>query len=250
MRFTYFFLLLNIFVFLGCKQEKLKLSKIKGKQIQITDSLQVNSEIDAFIKPYREHIQKDLDSVLAYSIGSYSKYDGEFNTAIGNFITDAIYAETNPVFKSRTNNNIHFVVLNFGSIRSIIPKGNVSAKTMFEIMPFDNDVYVVAYSGEKIKSFVKNLSETKQPNAISKLKIIIDKNLSLVEATINGESIDSSKTYYVAISDYMYNSKPELYKPNEGVYHLNYQIRNILIDHIKKIDTIKPVIDDRFVQIN
>ena len=168
MRFTYFFLLLNIFVFSGCKQEKLKLSKIEGKQIQITDSLQVSSEIDAFIKPYREHIQKDLDSVLAYSVNTYSRYDGEFNTAAGNLMADAVYIEANPIFKNRTGNNIDFVLLNIGSIRSDLLKGNVSKRSAFKFMPYENNIIVVALKGLQINNLITFLCKAKKAHPISK----------------------------------------------------------------------------------
>lgn len=65
MRFTYLYFLLYFFIFFNCKDEKLHLLKIEGQNIQITDSLVLNSEIEDFITPYREHIKKDLDSVLA-----------------------------------------------------------------------------------------------------------------------------------------------------------------------------------------
>ena len=39
------------------------------------------------------------------------------------------------------------------------------------------------------------------------------------------------------------------FKPNDTVYYLNYKIRNTLIDRFNKVDTINPVIDDRFIQI-
>ncbi|WP_445735521.1 5'-nucleotidase C-terminal domain-containing protein [Mariniflexile sp.] len=250
MRFTYLIYLLYILLFFNCKHPKEYLTKIEGKQISISDSLSINNDIDAFIKPYRDHIEKDLDSVLAYSIGTYSKTDGEFNTAIGNFMADAVFEETNPIFKSRTGKNIDFVFLNFGSIRSIIPKGNVTTRNIFEIMPFDNDIYIIAYKGNEIMGLVKEIVENKQAHPISKIKIVIDKNYNLVETTINNKEIDTSKTYYLAISDYMYNSRLDSWIPNEGVYPLNYHIRNILIDYVKKIDTIKPAIDDRFVQID
>ncbi|MEN3322445.1 5'-nucleotidase [Mariniflexile soesokkakense] len=250
MRFTYLIYLLYILLFFNCKQPKAYVTKIEGKQIPITDSLAIDSEIEAFIKPYRTHIEKDLDSVLAYSVGTYTKTDGAFNTAIGNFMVDAVYDEANPIFKSRYDKNIDFVFLNFGSIRSIIPKGNVTTRNIFEIMPFDNDIYIVAYKGSQVLGLAKEIVENKQAHPISKIKIVIDKNYNLIKTTINNEEIDTSKTYYIAVSDYMYNSRVDFWLPNDGVYPLNYHIRNILIDHVKKIDTIEPVMDDRFTQIN
>ena len=250
MRFTHLIYLLYILLFFNCKQPKAYLSKIEGKQIQIKDSLVANPNIEAFIKPYREHIEKDLDSVLAFSKDIYSKTDGQFNTAIGNFMADAVFNEVNPIFKTRYDKNIDFVFLNFGSIRSNIPKGNVTTRNIFEIMPFDNDVYIVAYKGSQVLGLVKEIIENKQAHPISKIKIVIDKNYNLVETTINDKEIDPLKIYYIAISDYMYNSRIESRLPNDGLFPLNYHIRNILIDHVKKIDTIEPVIDDRFTQID
>ncbi|GAL80131.1 5'-nucleotidase [Algibacter lectus] len=39
------------------------------------------------------------------------------------------------------------------------------------------------------------------------------------------------------------------FKTNDSLYVLDYKIRNALIDKFMKLDTINPVIDDRFTQI-
>ena len=39
--------------------------------------------------------------------------------------------------------NIDIVLLNNGGIRSIISKGNISEKTAFELMPFENSIVVL-----------------------------------------------------------------------------------------------------------
>lgn len=254
MRLTHLFFLLYFFSFLSlfsCKQPKLELTKIEGKQIQITDTLPSDSEIEAYIKPFRDNIQKDLDSVLAYSADTYSKSDGDFNTAIGNFMADAVYSEANPIFKNRTGKNIDMVLLNHGGIRSILSKGNVTKRTAYEIMPFENSIVVVALKGAQIDSLVHYLSSKKRAHPISKLKLTINENHNIVEAKIKGKGIESDKVYYVATNDYLYNGGDNMtfFKTNDSLYVLNYKIRNALIDHFKKADTINPVIDNRFIQI-
>lgn len=253
MRFTYFFFLLYFFTFTACKQQKIGPTKIVGDKIEINDSLSIDSEIEAFIKPYRIHIQKDLDSVLAYSIDTYSKTDGQFNTAIGNFMADAVYTQANPVFKARTKNSIDFVLLNYGGIRSIISKGNITARTAYKVMPFENSIVVAGLKGDKIKNIVDYIVSSKRAVPFSsQLKLKIDKDYNILSVTINDNTIDSTKTYYVATSDYTYNMGDNMtfFKPNEGVTFLDYKIRKALIDNFKKIDTLKPVIDDRYIQIN
>ena len=252
MRFTYLFFLLNILIFFSCKPEKQHLSKVKGIKIEITDSLNADPDIDAFIKPYRDHINNDLDSVLAYSVDTYSKTDGDLNTALGNLMADVIRSEVNPVFSKRTGHNIDGVILNHGGIRSILPKGNVSARTAFQLMPFENEVVVVGLKGDKIQDMINYLVSRKRAHPISGLKLTLDKDFNLLNAQINDEDIDDKRIYYFATSDYLYNTGDNMtfFQPNEEFHIMDYKIRNVLIDYFKKVDTISPVIDDRFVRLN
>ena len=252
MRFTYLIILLYFFIFLGCKHQKIHLTKIEGSKTEITDSLEMNSEIDAFIAPFRNHIEKKLDSVLAYSADTYSISDGDFNTAIGNFMADAVYDEANPIFNKRTGKNIDMVILNHGGIRSIISKGDIKTKTAYELMPFENSIVIVALKGRQLDSLTSYLSRAKKAHPISKLQLTIDKDFNVVESSINGKSIEMNKTYFVATNDYLYNGGDNMlfFKPNDSLYVLNYKIRSALIDHFKKIDTLSASIDKRFIQIN
>jgi len=250
MNYKYFTLGVLLSLFYSCKQETY-LTRIEGKRIEINEDLSSNKVIEDYIKPYREHVEKDLDSVLAYSVDTYSKSDGDLNTAIGNFMADAVYDMSNPIFKSRTGKNIDMVLLNHGGIRSILSKGNVTSRTAYQLMPFDNNVVVAELKGTYINELISYLQKAKQAHPISKLKIKFDANFELLEATINKETIDVNRTYYVATNDYLYGGggRMTFFEKSDSLYNLDYKIRNLLIDYFKKVDTLNPVIDDRFIQI-
>ena len=250
MKFKYFAILLIALSLYSCKKETFTLNKIEGKQINISDTLAVNQDIEGFIKPFRERINKDMDSVISYAPETYIKNDGEYNTAIGNLMADLVFEQGNLVFNKRTGKNIDAVLLNYGGIRSIISKGNITTRTAFEVMPFENSIVVVALKGNQIDSMTQYLSRAKKAHPISGLKLRLDKNLAITEALINKEPIEANKIYYVATNDYLYNGGDGMlfFKTNDTVYDLNYKIRNAMIDYFKKVDTIKPVIDDRFIQ--
>jgi len=235
----------------ACKQD-MHLNKIEGKRLEINDSISSNTAIDDFIKPYRTHVNNNLDSVLAYAANSYSKTDGTLNTALGNFMADVVFEQSNPIFKSKTGKDIDMVLLNHGGIRSIISKGNITSRTAYQLMPFENNVVVVALKGLVIKDLISYLQQRRRAHPISKLNITLDANYELVEAKINDKVIVDDQTYYVATSDYLYNGgdNMEFLKRGEALYELNYKIRNTLIDYFKKADTIRPVIDNRFIKIN
>jgi len=245
-----FYILVIICCFLGCKENN-NLTRIEGQRISISDSIQPNQKIETYIKPFRERIEKDLDSVLAYAVDNYSKTDGHLNTAIGNLMADAVYSEANPIFIKRSSKAIDLVLLNHGGIRASISQGNVTTRTAFEVMPFENSVYVVALRGTQVQELVYYLSNAKRAHPIYGLKLVLNEDFTIESALINGKPIDNERLYYVATSDYLFNGGDNMifFKANDTVYDLNYKIRNVLIDYFKKTDTISPVIDDRFIQL-
>ncbi|MCB0461085.1 MAG: 5'-nucleotidase [Flavobacteriaceae bacterium] len=251
MLYKNFILCFFVVCFMSCKEE-MYLEKIEGKRIEINDSLVGVSKIEDFIKPYREHVNNTLDSVLAYSAGTYSKTDGDLNTAIGNLMADAVLEEANPVFESRTGKKINMVLLNHGGIRAILSKGNVTTRTAYEIMPFENSVVVASLKGTHINEMIAYLQKAKRAHPISGLSIKLNNNYELIEAKINDNAIDENKTYYVATNDYLYSGgdSMDFFQQSDSLYVLDYKIRNVLIDYFSKKDTINPVIDNRFIKTN
>lgn len=228
-----------------------KISKIEGKRLDIDENIETNETIEDFIKPYREHVNKNMDSIISYAPETYSKSDGDYNTAIGNLMADAVYSEGNPIFNKRTGKNIDFVLLNHGGIRSIISKGNITIRTAYEIMPFENSVVVASIKGKQVNEMMVYLSKAKRAHPISnQLQLILDENGDVKTVTVNGELIDDSKIYNVATNDYLYNGGDGMvfFHPNESLHVLDYKIRDVLIDNFKKKDTLNPKRDQRFIQ--
>jgi len=245
----YLIALSTLILLMSCKQE-VHLTRIEGKRIEINDSISGNQDIENFIKPYREHVNNDLDSVIAYSVDTYTKNDGELNTAIGNFMADAVKEMASPVLKTRTGNDIDIVMLNHGGIRSILSKGDITSRTAYQIMPFENTVVVTGLKGTSVKQMVNYLQNSKRAHPISGISIKLNSNFELLEAKIKGETIDDNKTYYVATNDYLYNGGDNMsfFREGDSLYKLDYKIRNLLIDYFKKVDTLNLSADDRFIK--
>src|SRR5690606_10052166 len=85
-----------------------------------------------------------------------------------NFIADLTYEISNPIFEKRTGNSIDFVLLNHGGIRAIISKGEVSRRTAYQVMPFENRVLVLELSGEKVMELLTYLAKSNTAHPISK----------------------------------------------------------------------------------
>lgn len=251
LKIQHFVIFVTIGFFLACKQEKQALSEVKGKQLHIGDSIASSDSIASFIAPYKQRVNEVLDSTLAYAPFPISKMDGTYNTTAGNLMADIILSEANPVFRARMNKDIDFVVLNHGGIRSIISKGEVSARTAYEVMPFENSIVVVELSGKSVRDLVAHLIASNRAHPISGLQIIIDKDDELQSVNVGQKPFDENRTYYVATSNYLVAGGDDMgfFKDGLSFTDTNYLIRNAMIDYFKKVDTLQPRVDDRFVKL-
>ncbi len=245
-------IIITITCFFSCKQEKPVLTEISGKQIAVSDTLIATDSIEAFVAPYRNRINEILDSTIAYAPKDITKNDGILNTTAGNLMADAVLELAGPIFKSRTGSSLDFVLLNHGGIRSIISAGNVSARTAYEIMPFENTIVVVGLKGDAILDMVDYLIKAKRPHPLAGIQIILNKDDTIHTIKIQGEDFDENKTYYVGTSNYLVNGgdRMDFFKKKLTFTETDYLIRNIMIDYFTKKDTIAPITDDRFIKLD
>ena len=240
------FVIFLTFIFIvSCGKQNYYVSKIEGKRITITDKEAKNQEIENYVKPYREHINKDLDSVLAYCPTTLDKSDGKWQTTIGNLMADVTMQRGNIIFKAREKKDIDFCILNNGGIRAMLPKGNVTTRTAYEIMPFENGIVVMALKGEQVLEMVDYFIATEKPHPLSGITFTIGKDKVAKNIAIQGKPLDKNTIYYVATNDYLSNGGDNMlfFKKAVQKYDLDYKLRNILIDYFKEVDTI-PVIND------
>lgn len=240
----------SVFLLLSCGGNKHYVSKIEGNQIAITNQYSNSKPIDDFIKPYKEHLNKTLDTILSYCPETLDKSKGEWQSSLGNLMADMTIEMGNPVFRLRENKEIDICILNYGGMRSIMPKGNITIRTAFEIMPFDNLLFVNELKGTEIREMANYLLKEKKAHPLSGLKIIVDKNtMSIKSLLVRGIPVNDSETYFVATSDYLTNGGDNMifFKKAIKTHDMNYKIRNIMIDYFKKTDTIPVITNKRII---
>ncbi|MBE8724130.1 5'-nucleotidase C-terminal domain-containing protein [Flavobacterium hungaricum] len=235
-----FVIFLTLFFIVSCSQKNYNLTKIEGKQLPVTEKTAETPEIENFIKPYRDHINKDLDNVLAYAPETLDKSTGKWQTSIGSLLADVCLQRGNLVFEKREKKSIDLCLLNHGGIRAILPKGNVTTRTAFEIMPFENNLVVLALKGEQILEIAAYIIKEKKPQPLSGMTFTITKQNAAKDILIQGKPLDLNKTYYVATNDYLANGGDSMtfFAKNTQKFDLNYKLRNVLIDYFKEVDTV------------
>ena len=245
----HFVLLLTFAAFISCAEKKYAVTKIEGKEIGISDKNSEVADIENFIKPYRDKIDADLNTVLANAPETIDK-SGEWQTPMGNFLADITFEKSNNVFQMREKKSIDICLLNHGGIRSIIPKGDITARTAYEVMPFENSAVVIGLNAEQILEMISYIISEKKPHPLKGLTFIIDKNNQPQHILVNGKGLDDNTIYYVVTSDYLSNGGDNMLFFKKGVeqYDLNYKLRNIIIDYLKKNKTITANKDIRIIK--
>lgn len=248
---VYFVFLLTFLSFTSCKTKENVIYEIKTSKIPIENTIIGDNNLEKYILPYRENITKDLSSVLAYNPVDQDKSKGKWETNIGNLFAESTFELANSVFKNRTGKDIDICLLNHGGIRSIIPKGDVTTKTAYDIMPFENSVIVVALTGDKIIDLAKYIIKERKPHPLFGLTIYTKDNQVLVDKIlVNDKPIEISKVYYVATSDYLANGGDNMnfFTSSNEKYDIDYKLRNLFIDYFKKVDTIPNITTKHIIE--
>lgn len=235
-----FVIFLTLFSISSCSTKNYNLTKIEGKQLPVSEKAGETAEIENFIKPYRDHINKDLDNVLAYCPETLDKSTGKWQTGIGSLMADVCVQRGNIVFNAREKKNIDVCLLNHGGIRAILPKGNVTTRTAFEIMPFENSLVVMALKGDQILDIASYIIKEKKPQPLSGMTFTITKDNKAKDIMVQGKPLDLNKTYYVATNDYLANVGDSMtfFAKSTQKFDLNYKLRDVLIDYFKEVDTV------------
>ena len=247
----HFVVFTTIATFFSCKTEPPTLVEIQGSLLPVNQEIVAMDSIEDYIRPYRNRVNEVLDSTLAYAPFVISKSDGTYNSSEGNLLADILVQEAAPIFKNRTGNTIDFGLLNHGGIRSSISKGNVTARTAYEVMPFENMIVVAELNGTAIRELVYHIINSKRPQPISGIQIQLNSDDSLKSVSIQGKPFDENKSYFVATVDYLLQGGGNMDFLNNplSVTELDYRFRNAMIDYFKKNDTIKAAVDDRFMKL-
>lgn len=248
---NFIILLFTILLLVNCKNKPQHVVRIEGKLLPITQEINADNAIETFIIPFKEKVEEEMNAVLSYTPIDLVRTDGDLESSLGNLMADLCYKRANPIFNSRTGNNIDFALFNYGGIRAGIGKGKIIAQDAFNLMPFENSLVVVELTPEKINELATYLINENKAHPLSK-QINLYVTSSSYGLTINKKPFDSSKNYFVLTSDYLQNGGDNMlfFKNPVNLFKLDYKVRNAIIDYFSETDTIKVVLDGRFKKIN
>ena len=191
----------------------------------------------AIIAPYQKGIETEMNEVISYSKNSLTKKGTE--SLLGNFVTDLClnYADA------------HMCVMNNGGLRSIIDKGPITRGEIYELMPFENELVVLELNKEDYLGLLNYICK-RSGEPFSGIKITMNKEGRVITNSwpVNFEENEKVK---VLTSDYLANGGDKMsFFQNKEQYKLGLKLRDAIIDHCEKNDTITANLDGRIKVID
>lgn len=199
-------------------------------------NLPQDSVLSAFISPYRTQVDATMNDPVAELPVSLVKAlpDG----TLGNFMADAYLAMAREKFDASAD----FAYMNHGGIRlNQVQAGPLRRGTVYEVMPFDNQMVLVKVKGETVKAFLDHIA-AEGGGGIAGLTMQI-RDQQATDIRIGGQPLDLNKTYQMVNSDYVVNGGGRFTGfTSLPVQKTGYLLRDALLDYCKRFrDQGKPL---------
>ncbi len=227
----------------GCKSIKLSGYDKKGFY-SLNDSTLVHSETQALIAPFTETLEKEMNEIIAQNSVNMPRKKDAPESLLGNFVSDLVYQ-----YAQDKTLNIDFCLLNFGGLRTTLPKGTITRGKIYELMPFENNLVVVELSHDSLLALVDYLAQ-KQGQPISGAQIEI-KDQKATQFLIQKNKIDlkqsSDKTYKIITTDYLAKGGDRMtfFSNPTHLKNLQVKLRDVILQHCEEKQNISSFIDER-----
>jgi 5'-nucleotidase/UDP-sugar diphosphatase len=212
-----------------------------GREIREDESL-LN-----ILQPYVEETRQALSQIVGHAEGPFITDDiREQETPAGDIIADSMLWYTKAL-------NPDFAFQNGGGIREDLPKGPITRKSIYEMLPFDNTVVVLTLRGIDARALFDFMATTRGEGAFPQVSKGVEFAIRAREQAcenilIKGRPLDTEKTYRIATNSYLAYGGDGYRVLLRAVERLNTRrlLRDVFVDYLKHLGgRIRPEVKGR-----
>lgn len=230
-----YILLLSFFSLISCNTNY-QVVDTRGGFIKIDSSF--NSSLSpgtlAYISSKKQALIHEMSTVLGTASENISNQERNYNP-LANIIADLIKDEASLA----SNKKIDFAVINIGALRCEIPKGNITLKQVYELLPFTNALCVMHMKGSDVKELFKQIASRGGEGVSKDIKLTISPEGELIDAKINCKSIQPDNDYMVATIEYLTEGNDGMsafLKATDMTSFEYITLRDLFIRHIVRLN--------------
>jgi 2',3'-cyclic-nucleotide 2'-phosphodiesterase (5'-nucleotidase family) len=174
--------------------------RIKPTPIRVDASAGEDKAVKDLVARYGERLRAEMRTVIGRAGQDLVK--GLGGGSLGAFVADVIRRTA----EQSTGEPVPLALQNSGGLRRPIARGKITLGTIYEVMPFENQIVVLEISGETLLALIRHLvarSNERVSDALSGAQITACRG-EVKTALVNGRPIDPQATYRLATSDYLH----------------------------------------------
>ncbi len=207
------------------------------------------------LQPYVDAANKDLQTVIGEADDTFVLFRNKENlgryreVALGNLLTDALKWKT-----EQLHLNVDFALTNSGGIREELAQGKITKGDILSILPFGNELEVVAMKGEDVVKLFDFLATVELgsgtfPQVSEEVRVVFNQDdKTLKSLTIGGDPVDRERIYYMATCDYVAAGKDGYSAGLSNVMDrqkTSVLIAEALMEYIQHLEKVSPKIEGR-----
>lgn len=210
------------------------------------DELWPDAEMAEALQPYIEMTEKEMGRRIGTAAVNLTR-GGPGANLVGNMVTDAM----------RTYFDADFSFQNLGGLRADVPAGDITARDVFSILPFGNELVVVEMEGEMLRRIVeRKVSGNSGGICISGATVRFNKNRPdfdrVTEFLVGGEPLDHDRLYRVVCTTFLMEGNSGLdfltTIPADRIELTQITTAAAVEAYIKQNSPVRPRVDDRWVE--
>ncbi|WP_426059610.1 5'-nucleotidase C-terminal domain-containing protein [Hymenobacter sp. B1770] len=186
--------------------------------------------VAAMIAPYHDRVTSHMQEVLGTAPVALVKAQGE--SPLANFVADLQRARASQVL----GKPVPLGVMTNGGLRAGLSAGPVTLGSVFELMPFENELVVLDAPGPVVQQLFEYAARIKM--AVSGATYAVTFDGMPKDIRIGNQVFDANqdRTWPIAISDYLASGGDNMvfFKSIEP-RHTNVLLRNAIADHIRSL---------------
>lgn len=200
-------------------------------RLDSTYDAKVDSKLAKYVDKKRRQMEKQMQVVVAHTDAELESYEPE--SPLSNFLTDILLDESSKYIKDAAFDNIDVSMLNFGGIRTSMPKGDVTVGDLYRITPFDNYLTFIVLKGSELKKALGRFTD--EFNAPYSGATIVYRDNRPTEILVNGKPIEDGREYKLVTLNFISDGGDHLLEciQYEKIEYTTVTFREFLIAELK-----------------
>jgi 5'-nucleotidase/UDP-sugar diphosphatase len=202
------------------------------------------------LQPYAEEAGSRLSEVIGFAEAPFSSSRARNEeTAIGTLVADSMQWFTEKW-------GVDFAVQNGGGIRDDLPAGAVSLKSIYDMLPFENSIFLLSLKGDELVRLFDFMASIPAgsgafPQFSRGVSAVLDRTArKFKKVLINGKSIDTKKTYRIATNSYLADGGDgyKIFRDADERWDTAALQQPVLIEYIKERGgPLRPAVEERII---